>query len=393
MPFRTLAFHSPEHPSNAPFPARGKLRPTRPSSGQADEVTRRVSLPRALDKAIEARRDLTGESRDEAIASLLRTAFRGGEEERPTAVTPDLGELSAVAVALSETATQHRAWLSEHHAALDETHRAASGAVADLREFAAATHEVRSGLSTVLSAVEGTAEAQRKAIAQALREATGKAQEQLDLAQRQVASAQAQISEFEEARSLHLEGLKGHIERYRRILRLTPTVAVSFVGVACVLAVVTSLYFVPTFQKFSEDEFVQRQIAPVVRDEIKKSFEVLRTEQEAQTKEFFALENERFEKFAAHYRKQIESLKGDKASLADENQKLIRAYNTAIAHNAQWEEYGKKLESENANLKKPRLERLCGSIGADGVGSTSLALLLLPLMLVLVSRYSRRKRV
>jgi hypothetical protein len=395
MPFRTLAPRSPDMPSKASFPARGGLRHTRPSRSEAQEVKRRVSLPGALDKAIESLRDVTGESRDEAIVSLLRTALRGrGEEqERQAEVIPDLGELSAAVVALSETAKQHRAWLSQHHGALDETHRAASGAVADLREFATATVDVRSGLSTVLFAVEGTAEAQRKIITQALREATGKAQEQLDLAQRQVASAQAQISEFEEARSLHLEGLKRHIERYRRILRLTPTVAVSFVGVACILAMVTSLYFVPTFQKFSEDEFVQRQIAPVVREEMKKTFEMLRTEQEAQTKAFFALENERFEKFAAHYRKQIESLKGDKASLADENQKLVRAYNTVLDHNGQWEKYSKKLESENASLKKPGLGKLCGSIGADGVGSTSLALFLLPLVLVWVSRYSRRKRV
>jgi hypothetical protein len=170
-------------------------------------------------------------------------------------------------------------------------------------------------------------------------------------------------------------------------------VAVSFVGVACIIAVVISLYLVPTFQKFSEDEFVQRQIAPVVREEIKKSFAVLRTEQEAQTKAFFELENERFEKFATHYRKQIDSLKGDKAVLADENQKLILAYNTAINHNAQWEKHAKNLESENANLKKNRLERMCGSIGVAGVGSTSFALLLLPLFFALASECARRTRV
>ncbi len=393
MPFRTLAICSPEQPSSGPSLARPSARAVLRPSAVGEEVIRRVSLPGALDKAIEARRDVTGESRDEAIASLLRAALRGGGEEKPEAVTPDLGELSAAAVALSEITRGHRAWLLEHHATLDETHRAASGAITDLQEFAATTREIRSGLSAVLRAIEITAEKERTTIAHALQEATGKAQEQLELARNQVASAQAQISAFEEARSLHLEGLKGHIERYRRLLKLTPTVAVSFVGVACVLAVLVSIVFVPTFQKFTEDAFVQRQIAPVVRDEIKKSFEVLRSENEAQTKAFFDLENERFEKFATHYRKQIDSLKGDKIALADENKNLTRLSNATTALNEQWKKYAQSLESENASLKKTPLKRMCGSLGEESSGRASLGLLLLPLVLVFASQYSRQKRV
>lgn len=392
MPFRTLALCSPEQSSSAPSQVRPGPRSINRPLVSNEEVTRRVSLPAALDKAIEARRDVTGESRDEVIVSLLRTALRGKEEEAPVGEPIDLDALCEAAIRLSEISRDHRAWLSEHHAALDETHRAASGAVTDLREFASTTREVRSGLADVLCAVESAAEKQRATIAHALRDATGKAQEQLDRAQMQVASAQAQISAFEDARSLHLEGLNGHIERYRRILRLTPTLAVSFVGVACVIAVVTSLFFVPTFQKFSEDEFVQSQIAPVIQEEIKKSFEMLRTENETQTKAFFELENARFEKFAVHYRKHIDSLKGDKATLANEHQKLIRAYNSIAEANTEWKKHAAALESENAKLQKSSIDKLWSSFNLSGSTKLFLFILLVPLFFLGVRRLSEWRR-
>jgi hypothetical protein len=350
---------------------------------------------------------VTSETRDEVIASLLRSGLRGEgdgeappwvaavvaslEAQGPRVAPPDTDELSAAAARLAEISSWHQAWLTEHQAALEETHRATGGAVADLSEFAHRTQDVRSGLSAVLSSVQDAAEKQRTTIARALSEATTQAQEQLVLARAQVQTAQEQMREFEEARAVHLEGLKAHVERYRRALRLTPTVAVSFVGVACVIAVVTSIVFVPSFQKFSEDEFVQRQVAPVVREEIKKSFEVLRSENEKMTKEFFDLEQARFDKFEAHYSKQIEALRGDKASLAAENQKLRGAYSETVIENNKWRAYAENLKQENADLKKTRLERMCGSIGTLGGGSSSLALFLAPLALVLLLRCTRRR--
>jgi hypothetical protein len=359
---------------------------------------------------------VTGETRDEVIASLLRSGLRGeGDGEAPPWVAsvvaaletqgprvasrapgalpapPDTDELSAAALLLAEITEGHRAWLTEHQAALEETHRAAGCAVADLREFAHRTQDVRSGLSAVLLAVQDAAEKQRTTIARALAEATTQAQEQLALARSQVQTAQEQMREFEEARAVHLEGLKAHVERYRRALRLTPTVAVSFVGVACVIAVVTSIVFVPSFQKFSEDQFVLRLVAPVVREEIKKSFEILRAENEKMTKEFFDLEQARFDKFEAHYRKQIEALRGDKANLVAENQNLRGAYSEKVAETRKWQAYAENLKQENDKLTKSALQRACGSIGTSEGGSTSLALLLVPLTLVLSQRCSRRR--
>lgn len=412
-------FRTPESPSSDLSSTRSGARAgatrTPPEGG---EVTRRVSLPAGLDRAIEAMREVTGASRDESIAALLRSGLRGTDEgagepppwaaaivsaleafgPRDAATTPgallappDMDELSAAATRLAEIAERHRTWLGEHQAALDETYRATGSAVADLREFAHRTEEVRLGLSAVLAAVEGTAERQRATLAKALSEATTQAKEQLALASAQVAAAQEQMREFEEARAVHLEGLKGHVERYRRALRLTPTLAVSFVGVACVIAVVTSIVFVPSFQKFSEDEFVQRQIAPVIREEVKKSFEVLRAENDKTTQDFFALEQERFEKFAAHYRKQIASLKGDKAAMADENQRLSRAFNEQLSVNAAWKKHAADLQKENDKYTKSYLQRACGSIGSTGAGSSSLALLLAPLVLIFLVRSSRRR--
>jgi len=391
MPFRTLAFCSPEQPSSGPALARPGARAFVRSSAGGEDVTRRVCLPGALDKAIEARRDVTGESRDEAITSLLRTALRGGEEERPAEVKPDLGELSAAAVTLSEIAKQHRAWLLEHHATLDETHRAASGAVTDLQEFALETRQVREGLSVLARAVELASEQQRATIAQVLSEATAKAQEQLALSQTQVEAAQVQMREFEEAHATHLNGLKGHIARYRRRLRLTPTVAVSFVGIACVIAVVTSLFFVPTFQKFTEEQFVQTQVAPVVREEIVKSFTLLRTENEAKTKEFFELENARFEKFASHYRKQIDSLSRDKVSLLEENQKLSGAYKDAYKASIEWKNLAQDIKRENVELKKNALQKWWESFKLSGSVKLFLFIIFVPLGLIGLKNLAQRR--
>jgi hypothetical protein len=378
-------------------------------------VTRRVSLPLALDRAIEARRDVTGESRDEAIAFLLCSALRGtgdgepppwaaalvsaleafGPREAATApvapqAAPDTFELAACASRLSEIATNHRSWLAAHHAALDETHRAAGAAVEDFKGFAATAMQVQTALSRLQTSVERAAEAEQALIARSMAEASQATQAQLDAARVQIVACQAQMLEFQEAHQTHLTGLRGHIDRYRRLLRLTPTVAVSIVAVAAALSVVTSIVFVPSFQKFSEGEFVLRVVAPTVREEIQKSFAVLKTENDAQAKAFFALENERFEKFASHYRRQIEGLRGDKARLSDEKQRAVLSYNEAIGLAKEWKSHAQNLEAENARLKKKSGVFSCGVVGESAFGATPLALILSPLALILFARWRRR---
>jgi len=407
-------FRSPEQPSSDLPQARLGARASSRPLPAGEEITRRVSLPAALDRAIEARREVTGESRDEAVAVLLRSALRGAEDgEAPPwasalvsalevqgsreAVTtpqamPDTGELAAVAARLSDLATHHRGWLDAHHAALDETHKATGAAVEDLKGFAHTATQVESGLSRLQSSVERASAAQQAIIAKSMAEAARATQAQLDAARAQVEAAQAQMAEFQEAQATHMSGLRGHIDRYRRLLRLTPTVSVSIVAVAVVLGVVTSIVFVPTFQKFTEDAFVQRVVAPTVREEIKKSFAVLKTESEAQTKAFFDLEHERFEKFAQHYRAQIANLKGDKVRLAEEKQRAFSAYNEAKNSAFEWENHARSLEAENARLKKKSGPFGCGVIGSSASGAAPLALFLSPLALVLFSSMRRRTR-
>jgi MYXO-CTERM domain-containing protein len=158
------------------------------------------------------------------------------------------------------------------------------------------------------------------------------------------------------------------------------------------LGVVTSIVFVPTFQKFTEDAFVQRVVAPTVREEIKKSFAVIKTENDAQAKAFFDLEHERFEKFAQQYRKQIESLKGDKVRLAEESQRTFTAYNEAKKNAYEWESFARNLEAENAKLKKKSGPFGCGVVGSTASGAAPIALFLSPLALTLFARMRRRKR-
>lgn len=408
-----LGWHrrSPDLPSaGAPSGRPGARTGVRGVAGD-EEVLRRVSLPASLDRAIEARREVTGESRDEAMASLLRSALRGedGANEpadfvasvvaaleargpQGGALVPDLDELAAATARLAEITTRHQAWLSKHHAALDETQRAAQGAAGDLCEFATRTKEVQSLLAAVHSSLASMVESQQEATARALSEATAAASEQLVLARAQVESAQVQMREFEETRAVHLEGLKAHVARYRLALRLTPTVAVTIVGVACVLAVVTSIVFVPTYQKFREDAFVQTQVAPVVRDEIAKSFALLRAENEKQAKEFFELEGARFEKFASHYKSQIETLKGSKAALAEEKQTLAAAYQDAVKAADQWKDLAHELDRENAKLKKSALRRAWDSYTFDGTHLLFLAIVGLPLLLLGAKRLGERWR-
>jgi|GEM_PF-3199584 len=408
-------FRSAEQPSADLPPTRpGARASSRPPLG-GEEITRRVSLPVALDRAIEARREVTGESRDESIAALLRSALRGTDEgEAPPwasalvsaleaqgskeAVTtpqamPDAGELASVAARLSDIATHHRGWLDAHHATLDETHKATGTAVEDLKGFATTAQQVHTALTRLQSSVEKAAAAEQAIIAKSMAEAAKATQAQLDAARAQVEAAQTCMKEFQATHETHMSGLRGHIDRYRRLLRLTPTVAVSIVVVASLLGVVTSIVFVPTFQKFTEDAFVQRVVDPTVREEIKKSFVVLREENDKQTKDFFDLEHERFEKFAKHYRGQIANLKGDKVRLAEEKQRAFTAYNEAKTSAFEWENHAKNLEAENARLKKKGGPFGCGVIGSSASGAAPFALFLSPLALVLFACMRRKTRI
>ena len=107
---------------------------------------------------------------------------------------------------------------------------------------------------------------------------------------------------------------------------------------------------------------------------------------------FFELENARFEKFAAHYRKQIDSLKGDKATLADEHQKLIRAYNSVAEANTEWKKHAAALESENAKLQKSSVEKLWSSFHLSGSTKLFFFILLVPLFFLGVRRLSEWRR-
>jgi len=112
-------------------PSRSRRRQGDATTGGEGEVLRRVSFPAALDRALEARLAVTGETRDEALASLLM----GGLLAQPQGEPP---------------------WLSRTAEVLEERLAAARDAFASqIVESVEATKAVDTGISAALSRFNG----------------------------------------------------------------------------------------------------------------------------------------------------------------------------------------------------------------------------------------------
>ena len=289
---------------------------------------------------------------------------------------------SGVLKTLEERAEKEERLLLEHQRHLSEVMLTAEKATLDLKGMAESVEiqGVREDLQRFSQEIGSLRGEQRQVLGSAVKEIERQTRVHLERAKDVIERSQDEIEKFEKKYSVAQKEISSVVDRVQRGLKLTPTVALCVVLVGCCLAVLTSLFFLPTFEKFKSDLLIQQTVTPVIRSEIQSAFAKMREENQASLKSFYELEQDRFEKFAQKYRGRIEVLTDEKVAVQRELQRV-----TQIANNNS--SYASDLEKE---IKRLNSKRSCGVISeaefvseeASKKGSkVGFALLISPLLL------------
>ena len=206
-----------------------------------------------------------------------------------------------------------------------------------------------------------------------------------------VERSRAEIEGFERQYAFHQKEIETVVERVKRGLKITPTVALSIVGVSCTLAILVSVHFIPTFEKYQSEKLIQEKITPVLRSEIQTAFEKMRLENQEVLKLYAQSEQQHFEDFSKKYRGRIQALIDEKVVLKKEIERVTEIANENF-------DQSKYLEKEVKNLKSGKT---CGVISGDKSFSgkayrTGFLLLLSPLLIFIFSYTSqifKRRRI
>lgn len=299
---------------------------------------------------------------------------------------------SSVLKTLEERAEKEQRFLLEHQQHLSEVMLTAEKATLDLKGMTESVEimRVRDDLLRFAEEITALKREQKQVLGTAVKEIERQTREHLERAKTVIERSADGIEKFEQCYSAHQKEVSSVVDRVQKGLKLTPTVALSVVLVGCSLAVLTSLFFVPTFEKFKSDMLIQQTVTPVIRSEIQSAFAKMRDENQASLKSFYDSEQDRFEKFAQKYRGRIDVLSDEKLALEKEVQRV-----TDIANNNST--YATHLEKE---VKRLNSKSNCGVISEAEFGSkkssekgskVGFALLVSPLLFAILSVLKSQK--
>ena len=268
---------------------------------------------------------------------------------------------SSVLKLLEERAEKEERLLLEHQRHLSEVMLTAEKATLDLKGLADSVEikRVRNELLRFSEEITSLKLEQRQVLGSAVKEIERQTREHLSQAKTVIERSANEIEKFELQYTVHQKEISSVVDRVRNGLKLTPTVALSVVLVGCSLAVLTSLFFLPTFEKFKSDVLIDQTVTPVIRSEIQSAFAKMRDENQVSLKSFYDLEQDRFEKFAQKYRGRIEVLADEKVALQRELQRVTQIANSNSS-------YASKLEKE---IKQLNSKSRCGVISEAEFGS------------------------
>lgn len=293
---------------------------------------------------------------------------------------------------LEERAEKEERFLLEHQQHLSEVMLTAEKATQDLRGMADSVEikRVRDDLLRFSRELASLKIEQRQVLGSAVKEIERQTREHLDRVKTVIERSAEEIEKFEQQYSAHQKEISTVVDRVQKGLKLTPTVALSIVLVGCSLAILTSLFFIPTFEKFKSDVLIEQTVTPVIRSEIQSAFAKMRDENQSSLKSFYESEQDRFEKFAQKYRGRIDVLSDEKVALQRELQRVTQIANSNSSYASNLEKEIKRLNSKSS----------CGVISEAEFGSedtskkgskVGLALLVSPLLLTILSVLKSRK--
>jgi hypothetical protein len=299
---------------------------------------------------------------------------------------------SSVLRMLEERAEKEERFLLEHQQHLSEVMLTAEKATLDLKGMADSVEikRVRDDLLRFSGELASLKIEQRQVLGSAVKEIERQTREHLDRVKTVIERSAEEIEKFEQQYSAHQKKISAVVDRVQKGLKLTPTVALSVVLVGCSLAVLTSLFFLPTFEKFKSDVLIEQTVTPVIRSEIQSAFAKMRDENQSSLKSFYDSEQDRFEKFAQKYRGRIDVLSDEKVALQRELQRVTQIANSNSSYASNLEKEIKRLNSKSS----------CGVISKAEFGSekssengskVGFALLVSPLLFAILSVLKNQK--
>jgi hypothetical protein len=299
---------------------------------------------------------------------------------------------SSVLRMLEERAEKEERFLLEHQQHLSEVMLTAEKATLDLKGMADSVEikRVRDDLLRFSGELASLKIEQRQVLGSAVKEIERQTREHLDRVKTVIERSAEEIEKFEQQYSAHQKEISAVVDRVQKGLKLTPTVALSVVLVGCSLAVLTSLFFLPTFEKFKSDVLIEQTVTPVIRSEIQSAFAKMRDENQSSLKSFYDSEQDRFEKFAQKYRGRIDVLSDEKVALQRELQRVTQIANSNSSYASNLEKEIKRLNSKSS----------CGVISEAEFGSekssengskVGFALLVSPLLFAILSVLKNQK--
>lgn len=339
--------------------------------------TPQSSASLSVDTPLEKRSNLTAEGIEECI-STLNTTWQ-------SLLTLTERESHFANLLKSQGSAQERL-LCESQKKLSEVMLTAEKATEDLKSLCESVElaKVQQELRDFSQSLEELKASHTYILSAAVEDIVRQTKETLVQTNFVVERSRAGIEDFERQYASHQKEIETVVERVKRGLKITPTVALSIVGVSCTLAIFLSVHFIPTFEKYQSEKLIQETISPVLRSEIQTAFEKMRIENQEILKSYAQSEQKHFEDFSKKYRGTIQGLIDDKVVLKREIERV-----TAIA-NRNFDER-KYLETEVEKLKSGKI---CGVISGNNfvpekAYRTGFVLLLSPLFIFIFSYTSQ----
>lgn len=287
----------------------------------------------------------------------------------------------------SQTGTQERL-LAESQAKLSEVMLTAEKATEDLKSLCESVElaEVQKELREFSRSLEEMKASHTYILSAAVEDIVRQTKDTLLQTSFVIERARAEIDGFESQYSFHQKEIETVVERVKRGLKITPTVALSVVGVSCTLAILVSVHFIPTFEKYQSEKLISETITPVLKSEIQTAFEKMRVENQEVLNSYARSEQQHFEDFSKKYRGRIQGLIDEKIALKKEIERVTRIANENF-------DTSKYYEKEIQNLKSGKT---CGVISGNNSTSrkaykTGFFLLLSP-MFIWIFLYLKRRR-
>ncbi len=196
---------------------------------------------------------------------------------------------------------EHQQWLLEHQRDLTQTYVSAEKALADMRPLLGSFQELQKQFDFAARSGKGTLEGYQRYVREQVAQVALHTEEALQLATQRSQEASSLVKGHSEAVSALVEKLNSGTSLFLKRLRLTPLTAIVAVVAMSAFATMTTVYFIPTFERLQTESIINKSIAPL----IEAHFKSLAEKQDSVLDAHFRNQSKKYNEFVARYKEDI----------------------------------------------------------------------------------------